>query len=156
MPSYRLPTISLEQYRLLPADEQYLLISSIHTLYERMLGAPSADAAMTPPALSLVPDLPTLPEAQEIVQSTPAQLKSAARQRAFRRGSSSAYIMEVMLEAGDMASLTPQEIHRRVSAKTTTVSEQAVWTAVHRLVSQGVLERTGDGRAGGLVRLKRN
>lgn len=135
--SYRLPNLNVEQYRLLSADEQYLLISSIHALYERMIGQGTIHS-IGPAPDNVVP----LREAVENLQATPAQITHSARKRAFRKGSSSAYIMQVMLAAGDAAALTPKEVYRRVSVLTRTVNEQAVWTALHRLAEQGVLEKT--------------
>ncbi len=147
--AYKLPNLTLAQYRLLPADEQYLLISSIHSLYEKLLGlspTPAQPTRRSRPAPAPVEPQPEIP----------AQLNvPTARERAFRRGSSSAYIMEIFLEAGDGAALTPDEIFKRVSDKTQAITKGAIWRVLPALVSQGVLVKDGDGRAGGRYRLKR-
>lgn len=138
--NYRLPNLSLSQYRLLPADEQYLLISSIHALYERMLGVappaealPRASAPMPAPA-EVIP----LPVALEAAQGTPDTVKRLARK--ISPGSTRSLILDVFMNAGEIAALTPQEIHQRVSSRTPT-EYNAIRTALHRLVSQGLIER---------------
>ena len=121
--SYRLPNISIEHYRLLDADEQYLLISSIHALYEKMaLGKP------TP-----ITNLPTL--------NLPSQA-DALKRYGFRTGSASCFIVEVMLAAGSGAALQPKEILQRVSEKTQKITKTTLWTTLHRLVDRGILEST--------------
>ncbi len=118
--SYRLPNLSLEQYKLLSADEQYLLISSIHTLYEQsLLGG----------AVAPVINLPS----RHTQVTTPARASRSPqpRQRAFRKGSSSAFVMGIFTDAGSDAAFTPDQIYSQLLG--TKVTKNALWRTLHAL-----------------------
>lgn len=127
--SYRLPLISKEQYRLLPADEQYLLISSIHSLYAKMLGAAPAEAAPEP--------------------STPTPQNVAPEPRA-RRGAGGGIRALIIKAFEGVSELDTDQIYARVT-RDAPFSTHGVRALTHRLLREGVLERVGRAR----YRLKR-
>ena len=147
MSSYRLPNLKLADYQRLSSDEQYLLISSIHALYERMLGVtpPSEGAA---PTLTVAPaPAPEAPVTPSITyQPMPYPENRAAPQRLARRmqnGGIRALIIQAIPHVG--AELTGDVNYARVTA-TTPYSTHGVRALLHRMFKDGTLERCGRAR----------
>jgi hypothetical protein len=142
--SYRLPNLNVEQYRLLPADEQYLLISSIHALYERMLGAPGGAVPMpTPVPQAPAPAFePTPITAAPITHSNRASPDPNRPRRNQNGGIRSLILAAFANSAGRRIELTTEELFYAVTV-TTPYSTHGVRAITHRLLREGVLERVG-------------
>ena len=136
MPTYRLPLITVEQYRRLPADEQYLLISSIHSLYVKML-----EQGGTPPsAVAPAAPVPVSPQPQNAQPAPRAPANSRVRRN--QNGGIRAAIIRALSGGG---SYSTDELYTRVT-QDAPYSTHGVRALTHRLVKQGVIERVGRAR----------